>query len=773
MMALQSSSHPDLDPNDLCYRCKRVECKGTKSCIFESNVFYASQSLQCQICLKVTTKGEDLVTLMKRGMHNGFCLHRNCALMWYEANPKIKDESHTLKFHMPPPELIAFSAEFINGTGEIRQFDIDATAGSGKTNLLVYIASQLRAKKISFKMFMFTTPARKTLLERGLQPHEVTTFHSYGRRAYIDWVKLMLGEEAIMRGCEAQEPKVVYYKQRLVVSMLFRGDPDCVALVALLRSFITEVSELARTHAYGHPTYGGDLASLREIVDKYNLTPLLLKAWSTVLTQPQKLTLERRIGAGEERLLEFAILQAANSIDLSLQVACQLEVLGQTSLFNEVTKKKFALPIIDLTDMKFIMAVKNIEGGRVERVLVDEKQDMDHCEILITQSAVASHGFILTVGDQAQGVYAWRGSQRDSINAFTAGARKVTAQQNWRCARSICIEAQKFLDLLDIGIQIQPMRDVEGIVTTGTFHSHPIDLNQSTLILARSKEHALVLSSALRTRGYPVQMHGTPEASAQLILLLEEYHGTLAQRQEGMQRAFDAHSQTTSDSNKDHELLEALLILLDIYLKSDGAQDPHAYKSHESFVAFVHKFHEPGADTKGVVVVATCHASKSREADRVYLINGESVPLQDRVALGGWQRYEELCVAFVATTRAKNELIKLKDIGHVTRQSIDDLFLPAGIDAPADEAEKSTQETAECNSQESNVDEHGDLGADVVEAATSKALATLGLQILPDTYGTLLAAVRVALRETNSGRSSVPISDILEARALLQKVIGK
>ena len=173
MMALQNSSHPDLDPKDVCYRCKRVECQGTKYCIFESNVFYALQSLQCQLCLKVTKKGEDLVTLMKRGMHNGFCLHRNCALMWYEANPKINDESHSLKFHMPPPELVAFSAEFINGTGDIRQFDIDATAGSGKTNLLVYIASQLRAKKISFKMFMFTTPARKTLLERGLQPHEV------------------------------------------------------------------------------------------------------------------------------------------------------------------------------------------------------------------------------------------------------------------------------------------------------------------------------------------------------------------------------------------------------------------------------------------------------------------------------------------------------------------------------------------------------------------------------------------------------------------------
>ena len=73
--------------------------------------------------------------------------------------------------------------------------------------------------------------------------------------------------------------------------------------------------------------------------------------------------------------------------------------------------------------------------------------------------------------------------------------------------------------------------------------------------------------------------------------------------------------------------------------------------------------------------VATAHGAKGLEADHVYLFNPELFPLKERILLGGWQRYEELCVAFVAVTRAKNRLVYLPNLAVTSRASCLDLFL--------------------------------------------------------------------------------------------------
>ena len=37
----------------------------------------------------------------------------------------------------------------------------------------------------------------------------------------------------------------------------------------------------------------------------------------------------------------------------------------------------------------------------------------------------------------------------------------------------------------------------------------------------------------------------------------------------------------------------------------------------------------------------------------VYWLQPHLIPLPDRLALGGWQAFEEACIAYVAATRAK------------------------------------------------------------------------------------------------------------------------
>ena len=47
--------------------------------------------------------------------------------------------------------------------------------------------------------------------------------------------------------------------------------------------------------------------------------------------------------------------------------------------------------------------------------------------------------------------------------------------------------------------------------------------------------------------------------------------------------------------------------------------------------------------------MGTVHWSKGLEADDVYILQPNTLPLAERIALGGWQKYEELCIQVCST----------------------------------------------------------------------------------------------------------------------------
>ena len=182
----------------------------------------------------------------------------------------------------------------------------------------------------------------------------------------------------------------------------------------------------------------------------------------------------------------------------------------------------------------------------------------------------------------------------------------------------------------------------------------------------------------------------------------------------------------------------------------------------------------------GVVRVATAHGAKGLEADHVYIFNPELFPLKERILLGGWQRYEELCVAFVAVTRAKNRLVYLPNLAVTSHTSCLDLFLQS---APPDEqASQSTADTEPASSQESLPSDAGEdigdgdgagTGKPVDDDVTSKALRTLCIDAIPSTQAEIDQAVRRRLLKVHPDKNpsevaTVSTQEVLAARAHLR-----
>ena len=163
---------------------------------------------------------------------------------------------------------------------------------------------------------------------------------------------------------------VLAMKMRLVVSFFFRAHKHRSALIKLYRPFVSAAAMLARAQAFGAPNEPSnfDTTALAALVETYMFAPKLEITWSTQLTQPEKLTIDREVGAGADVRLAYGIEVTAQCLELSVLMATESEVHGARFVYNEVTRMNVSFPIHDFRDQLTIPAVKQIDPGSYDLV---------------------------------------------------------------------------------------------------------------------------------------------------------------------------------------------------------------------------------------------------------------------------------------------------------------------------------------------------------------------------------------------------------------------
>lgn len=141
------------------------------------------------------------------------------------------------------------------------------------------------------------------------------------------------------------------------------------------------------------------------------------------------------------------------------------------------------------------------------------------------------------------------------------------------------------------------------------------------------------------------------------------------------------------------------------------------------------------------------------------------LPLPERIALGGWERYEELCVQFVAYTRARERLILLSHLDDFNRQNLLHLW-----DEPVPRSLEPTQEVPSNECDQSDADELDD-------ASVQEALLVLELTALPASEAALNAAFKSVIRKAHPDRNfgstaaTARSATLLAARATIKKAL--
>ena len=170
------------------------------------------------------------------------------------------------------------------------------------------------------------------------------------------------------------------------------------------------------------------------------------------------------------------------------------------------------------------------------------------------------------------------------------------------------------------------------------------------------------------------------------------------------------------------DILGAVLHLFDVFKNTYKSLDLCDPATVPRFVDYITMEFALDKTASGIDLM-TLHSSKGLSWKNVYLMQPHEIPLEKRIEKEGtWEELEERSLAHVAASRAEDNLYYLKNLTHVSRDSVASLW-----DAPV-LSEESSQTTHE-SSQETTQETEENNGP--TEAEISNALHVIGLEVMP------------------------------------------
>jgi DNA helicase-2/ATP-dependent DNA helicase PcrA len=338
-------------------------------------------------------------------------------------------------------------------------------------------------------------------------------------------------------------------------------------------------------------------------------------------------------------------------------------------VFGEYEKLKKFRGVLDIGDL-LVRATEEINGSvdyagaihwRYRHFLVDEAQDMNPQQFAFLEALRGGRRDIFIVGDPLQAIYGWNGAEPalfDNLPTTLGGATVVHLRNNYRCSPVI----------VDAGLHVLRSNGVTAEARSAKLDGEPITVTafedesaeargvaalaanarrrlrrwNDIAVLVRTRAQRELVVAALDESDIPVTASTT---SATIAPLLQEI-AALTNRYALADWALELRIATDKDT-PEHDLA----LLVDEFLGENriGAANGSMFTSW---------FNTSASRISGDdgIEVLTFHAAKGREWHTVIVAGAEKGLLPHSSARGLAQKAEEVRLAYVAITRAAEQL---------------------------------------------------------------------------------------------------------------------
>jgi DNA helicase-2/ATP-dependent DNA helicase PcrA len=395
------------------------------------------------------------------------------------------------------------------------------------------------------------------------------------------------------------------------------------------------------------------------------------RAFRDAVLDPQKLTkLARELAPKAYPSTRQVVEQLARLCKMTLTPECDqqavdslvdhygIEIDGRDreavlDLAAQLVERSVAwLATLDYDDMVWVPVRLGLPVDQFDLLLVDEAQDLNRAQQCLALAASAG-GRLCPIGDVNQAIYGFSGADCDSLpnlarelGGSPRGCDVLPLTVTWRCPTSHVELARRIVP----GLEPAPGA-IDGEVTTASREQITAAVRPGDMVVCRKNAPLVGLTYRLVLAGTPALMRGRdigkgllslisrlrPDSISDLDRRLEHYR----EREEAKLHRRDAPASAYEQLEDRCECLSQL-----------AAQAT----SLESLEAFIKSVFDDGATPAGRVVLSSVHRGKGLEADTVYVLDPDSLPLIRRDSKS-WQRTQERNLVYIAATRAKRSLV--------------------------------------------------------------------------------------------------------------------
>jgi len=290
---------------------------------------------------------------------------------------------------------------------------------------------------------------------------------------------------------------------------------------------------------------------------------------------------------------------------------------------------------IDFDDMIWMPNVLGLRLDKYGMVFIDEAQDLNSAQINLALNSVSDSGRIISVGDQNQAIYGFRGADSNAINNIVErlGSKRMPLSVTYRCAKSIVALAQTLVPEIEAApnaeegnVQEVSTNQMEHLVKPGDFILSRVNapLIKWCLNLLKARIPANIQGRDVGQQLSSLIKKSKAESVDSFLGWLNEYENMEVERLNAARR----------DSSILSDKVECLRVLCEGAKTLDEVRDniDHLFKD---------------GDDNSRVMLSSTHKAKGLERDRVFMLTNTY-----RIGKG----IEENNLAYVAYTRARREL---------------------------------------------------------------------------------------------------------------------
>lgn len=360
------------------------------------------------------------------------------------------------------------------------------------------------------------------------------------------------------------------------------------------------------------------------------------------------------VALAQANLIEGSVKDLTNLIEhYNLEIPKGLDFNTLHGTVNDILDSGLKLltehKIVGFDDQVWVPAKLKLPVEQSRFLMIDEAQDLSKAKLELIMLAHPQNGRIIAVGDKNQAIYSFSGSDIHSIDKIKERINPISLPLSisYRCGKNIVKEAQKLVS------SIEATEDaIEGNVSTIEYEEMLLTIKPKDLILSRKNAPLVRTCIKLIKNKMPAKISGS-DIGKQLVNTVKQILGKYGSWDNIYDLLQDYKTKETLRIKKNTNYSESSLLAL--YDRIAAIKAIIEGFNSSSFEEFSKTIKDIFSDKESLITLSTIHKAKGTEAENVFIIEKQDVPLRWKNQKD-WEALAEKNLHYVAITRAKNNL---------------------------------------------------------------------------------------------------------------------